>query len=186
MLNIRSYRKSSNKIFFLWASSILLKCKQFFFNPIISQFKTMISRWAIQASVGLFCVARFLVLCVVFYRSLFVLLSFFFRPLYCLFFFVLWPLITPLVSFGHCIVCSSLYYGLWLPLWYLSAIVLSVLRFTASDYPFGIFKLFFSILALLLGCHGCCVIQFSILVLLILSCYPSMSMNENNLNVHYK
>jgi hypothetical protein len=118
LLNIRSYRKSSNKFFFLWASSILLKCKQFFFNPIISQFKTMISRWAIQASVGLFCVARFLVLCVVFYRSLFVLLSFFFRPLYCLFFFVLWPLITPLVSFGHCVVCSS-FYGFWLPLWYL-------------------------------------------------------------------
>ena len=106
-----------------------------------------------------------------FYRSLFVLLSFFFWPLYCLFFFVLWPLITPLVSFGHCVVCSSLYYGLWLPLWYLLAIVLSVLLwFTASDYPFGIFKLFFPILASLLGCHGC-VVQFFILVLLILSCW---------------
>jgi hypothetical protein len=115
-----------------------------------------------------------------------------FWPLCCLFFFVLWPLVTPLVSFGHCIVCSSFYYGLWLPLWYLLAIVLSVLLcimasdypfgifwplcclfffgFTASDYPFGIFKLFFPILALLLGCHGC-VVQFFILVLLILSCW---------------
>ena len=79
-------------------------------------------------------------------------------------------------SFGHCIVCPSitasdypfgifwpLYclsfnYGFWLPLWYLLAIVLSVLQLrllitplvsfghcivcpsiTASDYPFGIF-----------------------------------------------
>ena len=35
-------------------------------------------------------------------------------------------------SFGHCIVYRSIY-GFWLPLWYL--------RFTASGYPFGIFKL---------------------------------------------
>jgi hypothetical protein len=26
-------------------------------------------------------------------------------------------LITPLVSFGHCVVCSSSIYGFWLPLW---------------------------------------------------------------------
>jgi hypothetical protein len=54
-----------------------------------------------------------------FYRSLFVLLSFFAWPLFCLFFFDIRPLIT---------------------LWYLLVIVLSVLpRYTASDYPFGIF-----------------------------------------------
>jgi hypothetical protein len=35
-----------------------------------------------------------------------------------------------LVSYDHCVVCASLIYGLWLPLWYL--------RFTASGYPFGI------------------------------------------------
>jgi hypothetical protein len=46
-------------------------------------------------------------------------------------------LITSLVSCGHCLV-SPLIYGFWLPLWYLVAIVLSVLRFTASDYFFGI------------------------------------------------
>ena len=46
-------------------------------------------------------------------------------------------LITLLVSFDHCVVCPSLIYGFWLPLWYL--------RFTAFDYPFGIFKLFFHI-----------------------------------------
>ena len=59
-------------------------------------------------------------------------------PLYCLSFFDSRLLITPLVSFGHCIVCPSIP-GFWLPLWYLLAIVLSVLRFPASDYPFGIF-----------------------------------------------
>ena len=65
-------------------------------------------------------------------------LSFFFWPLCCLSFFDLWILITPLVSCGHCVVSPSIY-GFWLPLWYLVAIVLSVLRFMDSDYPFGIF-----------------------------------------------
>ena len=60
-----------------------------------------------------------------------------FWPLYCLSVVLLW-MITPLVSFGHCIVCRS-FYGVWLPLWYLLAIVLSVCRFTVYDYPFGIF-----------------------------------------------
>jgi hypothetical protein len=46
-------------------------------------------------------------------------------------------LITSLVSFGNCVVCSSIY-GFWLPLWYLLAIVLSVLQYTDSDYLFGI------------------------------------------------
>jgi hypothetical protein len=59
---------------------------------------------------------------------------------YCLFFVDLLIVITPLVSFGHCIVCSSSIYWFWLSLWYLLAIVLSVLRrFTHSDCPFGIF-----------------------------------------------
>ena len=63
---------------------------------------------------------------------------------------ILWPLyfpsfldlrflITPLISCGHCIVCPSSIYDFWLPLWYLVAIVLSILpRFTTSYYPFGI------------------------------------------------
>jgi hypothetical protein len=60
-----------------------------------------------------------------------------FWPLYCLSFD--WRLlITSLVTFGHCIVCSSID-GFWLPLWYLLVNVLSVLRLTASDYLFGIF-----------------------------------------------
>ena len=63
-----------------------------------------------------------------------------FWPLYCLSFYALRLLITPLVSFGHCIVCPSMLYGFSLPLWYLLAIVLSVLlRFTASHYSFDIF-----------------------------------------------
>ena len=64
-----------------------------------------------------------------------------FWPLCCLTFFDLQILITPLVSFGHCVVCSFLIYWFWLPLWYLLAIVLSdLLRFTDSDYTFGIFN----------------------------------------------
>jgi hypothetical protein len=61
-----------------------------------------------------------------------------FWPLCCLSF-DLRLLITPLVSFGHCIVCPSLIYVFWLPLWYLLTIVLSVLWSTSSDYPVGIF-----------------------------------------------
>jgi hypothetical protein len=79
--------------------------------------------------------AQYFGFCVVFYRLLFEL--FFLWPLYCLSF-DLRLLITPLVSFGHCIACPSTY-GFWLPLWYLVAIVLHVLRLTASDYHFGIF-----------------------------------------------
>ena len=60
-------------------------------------------------------------------------------PLCCRFIFDIGIRITPLVSFGHCVVSSSSIYIFWLPLWYLLAIVLSVLlRYTESDYPFGI------------------------------------------------
>ena len=60
-------------------------------------------------------------------------------PLYCLSFLDLRLLITPFVSCGHCIVFPSSIYDFWLPLWYLVAVILSVLpRFTTSDYPFGI------------------------------------------------
>jgi hypothetical protein len=61
-------------------------------------------------------------------------------PLYRLSYFDLCLLITSLVSFGHCIVCPTSIYAFWLPLWYLLAIVLSILLwFMPSDYPFGIF-----------------------------------------------
>ena len=60
--------------------------------------------------------------------------------LYRLSYFDLCLLITSLVSFGHCIVCPTSIYAFWLPLWYLLAIVSSVLLwFMPSDYPFGIF-----------------------------------------------
>jgi flagellar basal body-associated protein FliL len=64
-------------------------------------------------------------------------------------------LITLLVSFVHCVFCSSSIYGFWLPLWYLLSIVLSVrLRYTDSDYPFGIF------------CPLCCLFVFDIRILI--------------------
>ena len=62
-------------------------------------------------------------------------------------------------SFGHCVVCSSSIYGFWLPFWYLQTltIVLSdVLRYTDSDYPFGIFKLW----------PLCCLLFFDIRLLI--------------------
>jgi hypothetical protein len=65
-----------------------------------------------------------------------------FMILCCLLFFDLRIQITSLVSSWHCVVCYSLIYGFWLPLWYIHDIVLSViLRFTDSDYPFGIFMI---------------------------------------------
>jgi hypothetical protein len=63
-------------------------------------------------------VARSLVFCVMFCRSLFVLLLFFYWSLHCLSFFGLRLLVTPLISCGHCIVCYCSNY--------------------ASGYPFGI------------------------------------------------
>jgi hypothetical protein len=54
-----------------------------------------------------------------------------------------WTALTPLtlewtfLSVGHCFVCP-LNYGFWLPLWYLLAIVLSILGTTAPDYLFDI------------------------------------------------
>ena len=63
-----------------------------------------------------------------------------FWPLCCLFFYDIEILITPLVSCGHCIVCSSMIYRFWLHPWYVVAIVLSVLLwYTDSDYTLGIF-----------------------------------------------
>jgi hypothetical protein len=48
-------------------------------------------------------------------------------------------LMTSLVYFGYCIVRTLSINGLWLLLWYVLVIILSVLRlFTAFDYSFGI------------------------------------------------
>ena len=63
-----------------------------------------------------------------------------FWPLCCLFFYDIQILITPLVSFSHCVVCSSMIYRFWLHPWYLLAIVLSfLLWYTDSNYTLGIF-----------------------------------------------
>ena len=76
-------------------------------------------------------------------------------------------LIAPLISFGHCVICPSIY-SFWLPLWYLLVIVLSVPPFTSSDCPFGIFwslcypSLHLQLLIAPLISFGHCVIRFSI------------------------
>jgi hypothetical protein len=92
---------------------------------------------------------------------------------------ILWPLcrllifdiqilITHLVSCGHCVVCFSSIYRFSLPLLYLVAIVSSaLLRYTDSDYPFGILwplcrLLFFDLQILItpLVSSGHCVVCF--------------------------
>ena len=105
-----------------------------------------------------FVFVRSLVFCVTFRRSLFVRLSFFFWPLYCL------SSDLRLLSSGHCIVCPPTYGFFLLAIvlsvlrltasffwslyclssvlrFFLLVIVLSVLRLTASEYSFGIFKI---------------------------------------------
>ena len=89
-------------------------------------------------------------------------------PLCCLSFFDIRILITPLVSVGHCVVCPSIY-GFRLPLWYLLTIVLSVLlRYTDSDYPFGIFW------------PLCCLSFFDIWILIT----PLVSSNSSCISYH--
>ena len=67
-----------------------------------------------------------------------------FWSLYCPYFVYLRLMITPLVYFGHCIVSTASIYDLWLLLWYILVILLSVFRlFTAYDYSFGIFWSFY-------------------------------------------
>ena len=61
-------------------------------------------------------------------------------PLYRLSYFDKCLLITPLVSFGHCIFCPTSINAFWLPLSYMLAIVSSVLlRCMPSDCHIGIF-----------------------------------------------
>jgi hypothetical protein len=108
-----------------------------------------------------------------------------FWPLYCLSFY-LRLLITPLVSSGHCIVSPSIY-GFWLPLWYLLAIVLSLLRFTASDYPFGIFwplyclSFYLRLLITPLVSSGHCIVSPSIYASGYLQTFHYK--NEDNINI---
>ena len=97
-------------------------------------------------------------------------------PLCCLFFYDIPIVITPLVYFSHCLVCSSMIYRFWLPTWYLLAIVLSVLLwYKDSDYPLGIFWplccLFFydiQILITPLVSFGHCVVWSSMIYRLLL------------------
>jgi hypothetical protein len=41
----------------------------------------------------------------------------------CLFFCLLTIVLSVLLSFDHCVVCSSSIYGFWLPLWYLQTLL---------------------------------------------------------------
>ena len=80
-----------------------------------------------------------------------------FVDLFCLFvLFLLAIVLSVLLSFGHCVVCSSVFWPLCCLFFCLLAIVLSVLlRFTDSNYPFDIGKLFLnknSVSVLLLYC----------------------------------
>jgi hypothetical protein len=52
-------------------------------------------------------------------------------------------LITPLVSFSHCIVCPSSIYRLITPLVSVGHSIVCPSSIYRFDYPFGIFKLFF-------------------------------------------
>ena len=71
-------------------------------------------------------------------------------PLHWMSFFALQLLIAPLPSFGYCIECPSSIYSFWSQLCHPLAIALTVLlRITASDYLFGIFKLFFLVVELM-------------------------------------
>jgi hypothetical protein len=38
-----------------------------------------------------------------------------------------------LVSFAHCVVCPSLIYGFWLPLWYLQTFLTPLLYFNVTN-----------------------------------------------------
>ena len=71
-------------------------------------------------------------------KSLFVPLSFISWSLCCLLFFYLRILITPLVSFSHCVVCYSSIYGFWLPLWYLQTLLTFVIIFSKCSFHFAI------------------------------------------------
>ena len=101
----------------------LLDCFCFFhFIPIIFSYipehmsSPPVFQWGL-------CYSIFSFMCM-FCGSSFVLLYFFFWPLCCLFFFDIRILITLVVSFGHCVVCSSSIYGFWLLLWYHQAILI--------------------------------------------------------------
>ena len=98
-----------------------------------------------------------------------------FWPLCCLFFFDLRILITPLVSFDHCVVCSSLY-GFWLHFWYLQTLLTklklsynlvfsggscgSIISFMRMFYKSLFFLLFFFFSPL------CCLFFFALRILI--------------------
>ena len=77
-------------------------------------------------------------------------------PLYFLSFLDLRLLITILVSFGHCVVCSSSIYEFWLPFWYLQTfLILAWISFGKFDVSSHLFAFpYLQIAALLCGMGG--------------------------------
>jgi hypothetical protein len=88
-----------------------------------------------------------------------------------------------LVSCGHCIVYPSIY-GFWLLLWYLVAIVLSILLFTGSDYSFGILwslhclSFYLRVLITPLVSFGHCIVYPSIYGFWLLLWYLQLFLNK--------
>jgi hypothetical protein len=78
-----------------------------------------------------------------------------FWPLCCLFFFGIQILITSLISFGHCVVCSSSVYRFWLLLWYLQTF-LTTLSDPRSEPRFPIVFVFVFIFQELIIVRICC------------------------------
>jgi hypothetical protein len=93
------------------------QCQKRYIVPTLDVMSYVTPFWSLPAVFSGVHVARSLGFCVMFCRSVFSLFH---------------------VFFGYCIVCFSSIYGFLLPLCYRLAIVLSVLRFTASDYLFVI------------------------------------------------
>ena len=131
----------SNYLFGIFWSLYCADCYglHFHITPLVS-----VGHCIVQTSmVYTFLLPLWYLLVIVLCRLLWFTLSYYlfgiFWPLYFADFYGLHFLITPLVSFGHCIVQTSMVYTFLLPLWYLLVIVLcSLLWLTLSYYPFGI------------------------------------------------
>jgi hypothetical protein len=81
-------------------------------------------------------ITRSLVLWVCFVDRCLSFCPYFFWPLCCMFFCLLVIVLSVLLSFGHCVFCSSIY-GLWLPLLFLQTL------FTDDrQHSVGFFKMF--------------------------------------------
>ena len=109
--NVRSCTTNSNCIIigFLWSYRVTTRTVWHLLTPpfyslshFFYYYYIVIIVWNLTELMWSWCYSIFSFICVMFCRSLFVLLSFF---------------------FGHCVVCSSSIYGFWLPLWHLQTLL---------------------------------------------------------------